>query len=125
MKGPISACFSKNKRLLNAGDYSRVFETASAKASHKHLLMLGSVNDLPDHRLGLVIAKKHVRQAVNRNRIKRLAREFFRHQPSGQRNLDVVILARPGLGELENAQVSSILAQLWSKLEHNAQQRGH
>ena len=87
--------------------------------------MLSSVNDLPDHRLGLVIAKKHVRQAVNRNRIKRLAREFFRHQPSGQHNLDVVILARPGLGELENAQVSSILAQLWSKLEHNAQQRGH
>ncbi len=101
-----------------------MFETASAKASNKYLLMLGCINDLPEHRLGLVIAKKNVRLAVNRNRVKRLAREFFRARPSTTCNLDVVILARAGVGELDNAEVSSILAELWSKLEKKARKPG-
>ncbi len=108
--------FGKSKRLLNANDYSRVFDSPDAKASHKHLLLLARINDGPQHRLGLVIAKKHVRTAVQRNRIKRVSREFFRHLPTMEHHLDIVLLARPGLGRLDNAQLSSILQQQWQKL---------
>ena len=115
------ASFGKSKRLLNASDYGRVFDNPDAKASHKHLLLLARFNDRPVHRLGLVIAKKHVKTAVQRNRIKRLSREFFRQLPEQGQHLDVVLLARPGLGRLDNAELSSILQQQWNKLVRHCQ----
>ena len=113
---PASASFGKAKRLLNASDYSRVFDGAEAKASHKHLLLLAKRNNEPGHRLGLVIAKKNVRLAVQRNRIKRIAREVFRQLPESEQHLDVVLLARRGLDQLDNTELSSILQQQWQKL---------
>ena len=53
--------FRKEHRLLNAGDYKRVFDNVAHKASHRHLLLLAAPNALGHHRLGLIIAKKHVR----------------------------------------------------------------
>jgi len=110
------AGFGKARRLLTAKDYSRVFDGAQARASHRHLLLLAAENDRPGHRLGLVIAKKNVRLAVQRNRIKRVAREFFRHVPESEPPMDVVLLARRGIGQLDNAELSSILRQQWQKL---------
>ena len=87
-----------------------------AKASHKHLLLLAKLNTRPGHRLGLVIAKKNVRLAVQRNRIKRVAREFFRTLPESELTMDVVLLTRRGIDQLDNAELSSILQQQWQKL---------
>ena len=114
------ADFGKAKRLLNAHDYSRVFDGSEARASHKHLLLLARKNDRPGHRLGLVIAKKNVRLAVQRNRVKRVAREFFRQLPGSESPMDVVLLARRGIGQLDNDQLSTILHQQWQKLERHA-----
>jgi len=114
------ANFGKARRLLNANDYSRVFDGSEARASHKHLLLLAITNNRPGHRLGLVIAKKNVRLAVQRNRIKRTAREFFRTLPDSEPHLDVVLLARRGLGQLDNAELSTILQQQWQKLVRHA-----
>lgn len=108
--------FPKTRRLLKASDYSRVFDGAQAKASHKYLLLLAAPNDKPGHRLGLVIAKKNVRLAVQRNRIKRVTREFFRTLPQGAPGMDVVLLTRRGIDQLDNAELSSILQQQWQKL---------
>lgn len=108
--------FGKSKRLLNAQDYSRVFDKPDARVSNKHLLLLGKLNDQREHRLGLVIAKKNVRLAVQRNRMKRVAREFFRNLPDTEPFLDVVLLARKGMDQLDNAELSSILQQQWQKL---------
>ncbi|QFU77991.1 ribonuclease P protein component [Halioglobus maricola] len=119
---PANASFGKAKRLLNASDYSRVFDGAEAKASHKHLLLLAKSNNQPGHRLGLVIAKKNVRHAVQRNRIKRIARETFRQLPDSEQHLDVVLLARRGMDQLENAELSSILQQQWQKLVRRTSQ---
>ena len=111
--------FSKAKRLLNAHDYSQVFDGPDARASHQHLLFLARVNNFSGHRLGLVIAKKNVRLAVHRNRIKRVSREFFRALPDDEPHLDVVLLARRGMGQLDNAELSSILQLQWEKLVRN------
>lgn len=113
---PVTAQFGKSRRLLNATDYSRVFDGAEARASHKHLLLLARSNNEPGHRLGLVIAKKNVRLAVQRNRMKRVTREFFRNLPASDTPLDVILLARRGMDQLDNNQLSSILQQQWQKL---------
>ena len=114
------ASFGKARRLLNASDYSRVFDGAEARASHRHFLLLARTNNEPGHRLGLVIAKKNVRLAVQRNRIKRVAREVFRNLPPSEPQLDVILLARRGLDQLDNTQLSSILRQQWQKLVRHA-----
>jgi ribonuclease P protein component len=116
----VNASFDKSRRLLNAADYSRVFDGADARASHRYLLLLATANQHAQHRLGLVIAKKSVRQAVQRNRVKRLSREFFRKLCPEEINFDVVLLARRGLDDLDNAQISSILRDQWQKLLRNA-----
>ncbi len=118
---PFDASFGKAKRLLNAHDYSRVFDGADAKAFHKHLLLLAKKNSGPGHRLGLVIAKKNVRLAVQRNRIKRVAREFARTKPGGV-PMDVVVLARRGLDQLDNAALASLFQRQWDKLANHMSQ---
>ena len=108
--------FGKSRRLLTASEYSRVFDHADARASHRHLLLLARKNQGPEHRLGLVIAKKNVRLAVQRNRIKRLTRETFRQLPPATTTFDVILLARRGMDELDNATLSSILRQQYARL---------
>ncbi|MEQ8800483.1 MAG: ribonuclease P protein component, partial [Haliea sp.] len=76
-----SASFGKSRRLLTASQYRAVFDDAAVKVSHRNLLLLARITDHPQSRLGLVIAKKNVRKAVQRNRIKRVARELFRQLP--------------------------------------------
>ena len=110
------ASFGKAKRLLNAKEYSRVFDGTEAKASHKRLLLLAKRNNSSRHRLGLVIARKNVRLAVERNRIKRVAREFFRTLQGEEPGMDVVLLARHGMDQLDNAELSTILRQQWQVL---------
>lgn len=116
-----SYSFTKAQRLLTASDYSAVFERNHAKASHRHLLLLARKHDGPQSRLGLVIAKKNVKLAVQRNRIKRLAREFFRQQEPLPQAVDVVLLARKGLGDLDNQTVYSILQQQWRRIVRHSQ----
>jgi len=115
----FDASFGKAKRLLNAQDYSRVFDGPDAKAFHKNLLLLAKTNSGSGHRLGLVIAKKNVRLAVQRNRIKRIAREFIRKGPEGI-PLDVVVLARRGLDQLDNVEMASLFQRQWHKLAQHA-----
>lgn len=110
------ASFCRAKRLLNAQDYTTVFDRTQAKAFHNSLLLLGRKNGGSTHRLGLVIAKKNVRLAVQRNRIKRLAREFVRKVPDNSTPMDVVLLSRRGLDQLDNAQIAALLQKQWTKL---------
>lgn len=113
----MTHCFSKSRRLLTKTDYQQVFDGAQAKASHRHFLLLAKPNNFADNRLGLIIAKKNVRLAVNRNHIKRLVREFFRHHAPCSQPADIILLARRGLGELDNAELSSILKLQWHRLD--------
>lgn len=115
-----SASFGKSRRLLTATQYRAVFDDATVKASHRNVLLLARISETHQSRLGLVIAKKNVRKAVQRNRIKRIARELFRQQPPASPPLDVVLLARRGLDELDNTALFAALGEQWQKLVRNA-----
>jgi len=66
-------------------------------------------------RLGLIIAKKNVKLAVKRNRIKRIVRESFRNQ-NLIKNLDVIFLVKKGIGELSNQELRDQLEIQWEKV---------
>ena len=112
--------FGKELRLLTTEDYQGVFGQVDAKVQHRNLLLLARCNHRDTHRLGLIVAKKHVRRAVHRNRIKRITREMFRSRPPSQPCLDVIVLARPGLDRMDNRRLSSILRQQWQTLTNKS-----
>ena len=88
--------FCRHHRLTDASDFSRVFDQATVRETSQNTLLLGRLSENPVNRLGMIVAKKNVPRAVDRNRIKRLMREVFRNQsclPS-QSGLDVVLLVR-------------------------------
>lgn len=115
---PVS--LPKSARLLSADKFQRVFAQADYRASHRYCLILARANALSRPRLGLVIAKKHVRLAVQRNRIKRLIRESFRQRQHQLPPIDAIVLARNSLDQLDNRRITTILEQLWQKLEKQA-----
>lgn len=57
--------------------------------------VLARPRDSSGARLGLAVSRKAARRAVDRNRIKRLARETFR-QCAGKADVDVIVFARRG-----------------------------
>jgi ribonuclease P protein component len=114
--------FGKSLRLVNSGDFKRVFDDAPLRASHRHFLILARANQLPFPRLGLVISKKSIRLAVDRNRVKRLIRENFRRRQESLAGLDIIVLSRKGMDELSNADISHQLDQQWQRIVRKHQQ---
>ena len=108
--------FGKSSRLLSASDYSRVFSSSALKCGCPQALIIASPNQLAHARLGLVIAKKHVKLAVHRNRLKRLIRESFRLRQASMPPLDIVVLARKGLADMDNAALLLTLDKQWNRL---------
>lgn len=112
--------FTRSKRLLTAKDFQFVFSSAEVKTSSPQLLLLARFNQQSQSRLGLVIAKKHVKLAVTRNRLKRQIRESFRLQADTLPNLDIVVLARQGCGDLDNPNFNRVLEKQWKRLIRRA-----
>jgi len=117
--------FPRQLRLLNAGDYKHVFDHAPYKVHGKGMLALARPNTLGHPRIGLIFSKKNVRRAVDRNRLKRLVRESIRQQQHRLPAVDIVLLARRGVHELDNASVFRQLNGMWRRLEKSARQTRH
>ncbi len=113
---PSSFKFTKSLRLLCAADFKPVFDDAPFRASHQYFLILARLNQQPHARLGLVMAKKHLRHAVDRNRMKRQIRESFRLQQQALAGLDIVVLSRKGMDNLSNTEFSLQLTQQWQRI---------
>ncbi len=66
-------------------------------------------------RIGLTVAKKYVKQANERNRIKRLMRESFRLHQYVLPTMDFVILSKQGIADLDNIAIMQELEKLWHR----------
>lgn len=115
--------FPRSQRLLTAGDYRHVFDRAAFKVHGKGLLALACNNDQDHPRVGLVFSKKNVRRAVDRNRLKRLVRESFRLQQHRLPAVDIVVLSRRGVQELDNDTLHRQLHGMWRRLEKDVRKR--
>jgi ribonuclease P protein component len=116
-----SLAFTKSLRLLNSSDFQIIFDDAPLRASHQLFLFLGRLNSLNNPRLGLVIAKKHIRHATDRNRVKRLIRETFRVKQQQLSGIDVIVLSRKGMSDVTNTVLIEQLDLQWQRLISRAQ----
>lgn len=108
--------FGRSKRLLTKAAYTAVFDDSPYRVSHRNFLLLARPSDQEKARLGLVVAKKNIRLAVKRNRIKRVVRESFRLNLQSIQAIDVIFLARRGLDQLDGSEQNRILLESWQKL---------
>lgn len=97
--------FPKRVRLRKRSDFLHLSRVG--KKSHSpHFVVLRKTNNEGQNRLGVTVSAR-VGNAVIRNRIKRLVREFFRrHSRDRLAPQDIVIIARKGAGELSLDEVT-------------------
>jgi len=119
MINPLDFSFPKSLRLLDSKSYTSVFNNAQ-KIGGRFLLFLYRENAITTPRLGIVVAKKNVRRAVGRNRVKRLIRESFRLHQHEIMPCDIVVLAMKGVEALSNAEIFDDLEKRWQKLSKSS-----
>ena len=111
--------FPPTARLSAPGHYQRVFDAPAYKVCSRAFLLLAQDTEAESSRLGVIVAKKHIRRASHRNRIKRLVREHFRLTRLSL-PLDLVVLAKAAADQMDNDRVREDLSVLWNKLEKAA-----
>jgi len=84
--------------------------------------MLATPNELGHPRIGVTVSKKRAKRAVDRNRIKRQIRETFRLRQHKIPGFDIVIIAKQGIVEQDNAALRDTLNYLWRKLAKRCEQ---
>ncbi len=88
--------FKKTERLCKGSEFNEVFRKGERYQTENFLVIIHP-NQLERRRLGIVVSKK-VGKAVQRNRIKRLLREFFRLNKSQlPDSCDLLFVVKRGL----------------------------
>lgn len=121
----VNYAFSRELRLLTPGNFQNVFQQP-LRAGSPQLTILARPNELGHPRLGLAVPKKHLKLAVDRNRIKRVIRDEFRLKQHQLPALDFVVVAKGGIGKLDNKELNKLTNKLWKKLSrrYSEQQSG-
>ncbi len=106
--------FNRGLRLLTPVQYKYVFQDP-LRASTPEITILARNNHLDTPRLGLAVPKKHLKRAHERNRVKRLCREYFRLHQHKLPNYDFVVIAKGNIGKLDNLALTQMLDKLWQR----------
>lgn len=106
---------TRQATLRGSKDFSFVFDKAK-KVYGQHVTVLFRVNDLGYPRLGLAISKKHTRTAIVRNRVRRIAKESFRLRTQELGGVDIVVLSKRGIAEVDRKALRQSIEQQWQVL---------
>jgi len=124
------AGFGRQHRLTEGFQYTRVFEKNSRSADRywtilfrEHQIENGKASARMPARLGMAVAKKTAKRAVDRNRLKRLARESFRQHKHSLAGFDIVLLARHASVSANNQELLKSLEKHWSRIAPKSPQR--
>jgi ribonuclease P protein component len=111
--------FPRTVRLLKPAEFQRVFKRAT-RVQDANFTILARANSGTQARLGLAIARKQIRRAVDRNRLKRLIRETFRRHQVLLQGLDIVVMARRQALQQNNDVLIEALGRLWQSLSEKS-----
>ncbi|HEY4090788.1 MAG TPA: ribonuclease P protein component [Luteibacter sp.] len=94
-----AAALPRDARLRRAADFAALRNVSGRLGGRCFLLRFGN-NTTDTARLGLAISKRCSKRAVDRNRIKRLAREAFRRARPDLPPVDILVMARDSAVEV-------------------------
>jgi len=121
LKPMCAYTFKPREHIRKRQQFLNVFKTGIRKES-RHFTCILVENGLPWRRLGLTVGKRNG-NAVARNRIKRLLREYFRcNKALFPDSTDIVISARTGAARLNYTALNQELTAL---LQADTVQRSH
>ncbi|MES9902996.1 MAG: ribonuclease P protein component [Sedimenticola sp.] len=109
------AGFDRSLRLLTPALFKQVFKQ-SKRCSDRCFTVLYRPNGLSNPRLGMAIAKKNLKRAVDRNLVKRLVREVFRHSRPALPGVDLVVLCKRNLPLKDRAVLRDSLHRLMAEV---------
>jgi ribonuclease P protein component len=105
-----TARFTKAARVRQRQDYLRA-QALGKRSYTRHFGVTLAPPAAEGPRLGLVVTRR-LGKAVQRNRVKRLLREFFRRHRAHLPAVDLVIMAKKGAAALGYQQVEEELGRL-------------
>lgn len=114
---PVAAGFSRGLRLVDGKQFSAVFEH-KRRLHGAHFNIHVAPNGLCHARIGLAVSRRVSKKAVERNRVKRIIRESFRHHQHQLGAVDYVVIAKVGAAEpaaVPNRALRSELDDSWGK----------
>ena len=117
---PQLAGFAPQQRLVSSREFTRVFAKAERSAD-SFFTVLARPSDAANARLGLTIARRAAKRAVDRNRLKRIARESFRNLDLVA--LDFVVLARRDAANADTKTLRRSLDSHFQRLSGRADKR--
>ena len=106
---------SRRHRFVGRGAFSAALGS-SRKYRGRTAILHVAAGTTTNSRFGLAVAKRLARRAVERNRIKRLARESFRHRQQELPPVDVVINARAAAAKAGNPDIRASLSAHWDRI---------
>ncbi|HWW19780.1 MAG TPA: ribonuclease P protein component [Steroidobacteraceae bacterium] len=106
------------RRMRRPAEFKRIY-ASGRRFSNEFFTANAQVNDLTWARLGMSIAARILRRAVDRNRIRRLIRESFRMHQQQLPSLDIVIGARAAAGTADRVRLRAALESLWQKIANS------
>jgi len=114
--GPTRARgFPRSVRLTNKPQFDTV-HARGRRSGDAYFLVIALENHLAYPRLGLAVGVRAAGNAVQRNRLKRLLREWFRHKQRETPALDIVVNVRPAAARASIATLAMSLEAHWERL---------
>ncbi|MFK8052372.1 MAG: ribonuclease P protein component [Woeseiaceae bacterium] len=110
-----SLVFRRHQRLLTGADFKHVFQN-SQRSKDSLFMVCAHFHQRNQARLGLAISKRHARLAVQRNRLKRHARETFRRMQHELPKADFVIVNHPAATSASDDHIIASLQQHFQRL---------
>lgn len=112
---PVDAEFSKQHRVRKPNDYKSLFKRG--RRLRDPLLTLVFHPDFGSlSRLGLAISGKAVASSVQRNRIKRQIREYFRKHHQDLPGCDLVFTAQAAAADANTRELRQSIEALWQQM---------
>lgn len=103
------------RRIRQTTEFEHVFKKRR-KVYVGKLLTYYCHNQLEHPRFGVVISKRNLQHAVDRNRVRRVLKELFRLNQHQLPAYDMVIVAQKGIGNLQDQELWQTGAQLLDRL---------
>jgi ribonuclease P protein component len=112
----LNHLFTKKYKINKPAQYSHIFSKPK-RLVDKNFIIIAKLNTENYPRLGLAISKKSIKLSVQRNRIKRLIREYFRNEVIPcDAPIDFVVMAKKNIQNNDNKSLTLSLSINFNKL---------